>query len=524
MQNIVRLVLTLSLVGGSFFSSALLQLPTAFALPEAEALKRLDPIPVFILTNEKSVPILASIPNPKDKAKQVRIVTFFLSQQDAQARLTALKTQNPDVGKSAKVMTISMRQAYNLKAQNKGKEDSLVFVFLSPKQHVDAAQAILSKNRQNFNDSNDIPLFFATGGANNGLLTLEQGKEKVIPFYFSKQDLQGMLDHLKQRDARLSSTMQVRVTTLSKIIDSLLKRNGVGIQQIKLVPDRNALSYALELRKKSTSQVALTLDSFQQIPKPEFQGKEFFQNRSLSLPLGSHSDSESIKNIENQSIARTENSRQSVTILSEDIYEIANEITVSIEGKNNNGSGVLIAKSSDSYFVLTSKHVMNRSDSYVITTSDKNRHSVNYKNVRLLPIVDLAIVEFTSSKNYRLARLSSLERPRQGESIYISGFTSGGLAIKLPTQLISEGKISGFQKNEPEGYELLYSNVTAPGMSGGPILNASGQVIGVHGRAEGNVASGGKVGINLGIPIKFFFEIAPQVGFDIKKLGLKAEK
>lgn len=245
MKSIVRLGLTLSLLGGPVLGSSLVQ-PAALALPEAEALKRLDPIPVFTLTNAEGVPILASVPNPKDKAKQVQIATFFLSQQDAQSLLTALKTQKPDVGKSAKVLALSMRQAYDLKVKNKAKEDSLIFEFLPPKQQIDAALAVLKQNGQNVKEFNDIPLFFATGGTDKGLLTLEQGQEKVIPFYFSKQDLQGMLDQLKQRDPKLSSTTKVEVTTLSKIIDSLMKENGAGIQQITLVPDRAALQFALQ--------------------------------------------------------------------------------------------------------------------------------------------------------------------------------------------------------------------------------------------------------------------------------------
>jgi len=88
---------------------------------------------------------------------------------------------------------------------------------------------------------------------------------------------------------------------------------------------------------------------------------------------------------------------------------------------------------------------------------------------------------------------------------------------------VTDGKISGFQKGEPKGYELLYNNSTAPGMSGGPILDTKGLVIGIHGLAEGNDVSG-KVGINLGIPINFFFQEASQLGMNLKKLKLKAEK
>ncbi|MGB8698590.1 MAG: Tic22 family protein [Thermosynechococcaceae cyanobacterium] len=249
MKSLIQLGLTLSLVGGSVCAPLFVRPPAAVALPEADALKRLEPIPVFAVTNQEGIPILASIPNPKDKTKQVQIATFFMSQQDAQGLVTALKTQKPDIGKSAKVLALSMRQAYDIKLKNKDKAESLMFEFLPPKQQLDAALTVLKQNGQDVKEFNDIPLFYAVGGADKGLLTIEQGKSKVIPFYFNKQDLQGMLDQLKQRDPKLSSTTKVEVTSLSRIVDSLMKENGPGIQQITLVPDRAALQFALEQQK-----------------------------------------------------------------------------------------------------------------------------------------------------------------------------------------------------------------------------------------------------------------------------------
>jgi Tic22-like family len=256
MKSMIRLGLTLSLLGGSVLGQTLIQPAPAVALTEADAMKRLEPIPVFAVTNKDGVPILASVANPKDKSKQVQIATFFMSQQDAQSLVTALKKQKPDVGNSAKVVALSMRQAYDIKVKNKDKAESLVFEFLPQKQQLDEALAVLKQNGQDVKQFNDIPLFYSTGGKDKGLLTIEQGKNKVIPFYFNKQDLQGMLDQLKQRDPKLSSTVKVEVTSLSKILDSLLKENSTGIQQITLVPDRTALQFALEQQKAAGGQGA----------------------------------------------------------------------------------------------------------------------------------------------------------------------------------------------------------------------------------------------------------------------------
>jgi serine protease Do len=70
----------------------------------------------------------------------------------------------------------------------------------------------------------------------------------------------------------------------------------------------------------------------------------------------------------------------------------------------------------------------------------------------------------------------------------------------MASHLVTKGEIAGLQAGDADGYELLYGNSTAPGMSGGPVIDTNGRVIGIHGRAAGNQVSG-KVGINLGIPI-----------------------
>ncbi len=249
MKKLVELGLMVSLLGGIVVAPSLVAPQAAYALSEDEALKRLEPIPVFAVTNQEGIPILASVPSPKDKTKQVQVATFFMSQDDAKTLVSTLKTQKPEIGNSAKIVPLSMRQAYEIKTKNKEKADTLLFEFLPPKQQLDAAVAVLKQNGQNVESFNDIPLFYAVGGADKGLLTIEQAEQKVIPFYFSQADLQGMITQLKEKNPELGKTTKIEVTSLSKIVDSLMKENGDGIQQITLVPDRAALQYALEQQK-----------------------------------------------------------------------------------------------------------------------------------------------------------------------------------------------------------------------------------------------------------------------------------
>ncbi|QUY45983.1 trypsin-like peptidase domain-containing protein (plasmid) [Acaryochloris sp. 'Moss Beach'] len=204
-----------------------------------------------------------------------------------------------------------------------------------------------------------------------------------------------------------------------------------------------------------------------------------------------------------------------------DPYEIARQVTVLIDGQNP-GSGVIIAQSNNIYYVLTAKHVVATSDEYEIVTLDGRKHAVASQKIKRLPKIDLAMVEFTSKQDYPVATLGNSEQAKQGMNIYVSGWPIPEQAITQPTHLVTKGDIVGLQTGDAEGYGLLYGNSTAPGMSGGPILNTEGQVIGIHGRAAGNQESG-KVGINLGMQISLFLQSASQVGIDVQQLGLKAQ-
>jgi serine protease Do len=103
----------------------------------------------------------------------------------------------------------------------------------------------------------------------------------------------------------------------------------------------------------------------------------------------------------------------------------------------------------------------------------------------------------------------------------VAGWPKVTAAITQPTLQVTDGRVTGRQRGDTAGYELTYSNPTAPGMSGGPVFDANGRVIGIHGRAAGDQEVG-KVGINLGIPTHLFLRQAPQAGLNLQELGLQA--
>ncbi|MGF1601677.1 MAG: DUF2808 domain-containing protein [Thermosynechococcaceae cyanobacterium] len=203
------------------------------------------------------------------------------------------------------------------------------------------------------------------------------------------------------------------------------------------------------------------------------------------------------------------------------VNQVAKASTILIEGQNP-GSGVVIGHQGQTYYVLTAEHVVATEDEYTIVTPDGEAHSLNYGEIRKLPEVDLAIVPFTSPKRYTVAPLGNSDQVTEGDRIFIAGWPAAGEAIPHIYQLTS-GEISGIAPRPiVGGYGLVYTNVTRAGMSGGPVFNNRGRVIGIHGLAEGRqVALPGytgdasviKAGFNMGIPINTFVRLAQQVQF-----------
>lgn len=87
---------------------------------------------------------------------------------------------------------------------------------------------------------------------------------------------------------------------------------------------------------------------------------------------------------------------------STEVGRIAKQVTVKIQGTNGVGSGVIIKQEGKTYFVLTAKHVFAKAnDKYSLVTPDGDRYLIDASKTKLLPDVDLAVVEFQSSKSYR---------------------------------------------------------------------------------------------------------------------------
>jgi serine protease Do len=66
------------------------------------------------------------------------------------------------------------------------------------------------------------------------------------------------------------------------------------------------------------------------------------------------------------------------------VETLARQVTVQIQGQAP-GSGVIVARQGQTYFVLTAAHVVPSPDEYEIVTPDGKKYPLDYKLVKKFP-------------------------------------------------------------------------------------------------------------------------------------------
>lgn len=206
---------------------------------------------------------------------------------------------------------------------------------------------------------------------------------------------------------------------------------------------------------------------------------------------------ENLDNSENLEPLETETNIREIEPLEEeiraekDIESLAKSITVKVLSGNNSGSGILIRKEGNIYQVITNDHVLifgRENDSYKIITPDNKIYlAERIKNIDF-DNNDLGLLEFTSDQNYAILNINKISaKAVLREEVYAAGFpfnsnlkNEGSLSeefffTKGTINMMSELSFRG-------GYKIGYTNNIKKGMSGGPIFNNKGQLIGINGR------------------------------------------
>jgi Tfp pilus assembly protein PilF len=194
-------------------------------------------------------------------------------------------------------------------------------------------------------------------------------------------------------------------------------------------------------------------------------------------------------------------------------------VTVSIYTSNSNGSGVIVHRQGGKYLVLTAAHVVrNQQNSYNIGTADGQKHPLTANSIKFFPNgIDLAIVSFNSSKTYPIAAIGNSDDAEEGSIAAVSGYPRNDK--QSPVYSFRQGRIvARSSKALADGYGIVYSASTLPGMSGGGVFNERGELIAIHGKGDINTDLKSvnanfriKTGYDLGIPINTFVQKAKGI-------------
>lgn len=216
-------------------------------------------------------------------------------------------------------------------------------------------------------------------------------------------------------------------------------------------------------------------------------------------------------------------------LVADDVRSLAGEVTVLIDGLNP-GSGVLVAQEGDTYWVLTAGHVVETEDEYYIVAPDGSEYLLDYSTVQKLPGVDLALLRFKSDRAYRVATLGNYAANANEAYVFTYGWDADKRQpLFTAGQIIARDFALGVTRNPIDrGYKLFYTNVTEKGMSGGPILDTDGRLVGIHGQSDGQEFYDEKsdrwlrvkLGFSAGIPISVELQAIAQSGIPV---GLQVE-
>lgn len=162
------------------------------------------------------------------------------------------------------------------------------------------------------------------------------------------------------------------------------------------------------------------------------------------------------------------------------------------------GTGIIVSK--DGY-ILTNKHVVSGADKVEVILSD----GTSYTNVTVVgtdPLNDIAFLKVNDVSDLTPAELGDSSTIRVGQEVVAIGNSLGQYQTTVTSGIISGKGRPVTAGSEGSGEmesltDLLQTDAAInPGNSGGPLLNRSGQVIGINTAVAANAQ-----GIGFAIPI-----------------------
>lgn len=224
------------------------------ALPEQQIKDKLDSVPVYLVTNEKGLPLSRPLPSPQNGQKGGGSVTgVYLSRQEAQTFINQLrnaKNKDPkieEIVKTLQVTAVPLGVIYQQLQQTKNKPDHLLFAFKPVDQEIQSALELLRQSGQKVDEFKSVPVFAVRFSPDQGYvpIKLPTDNQQMIPLFLSKQDAQGLLSQVKPKFPKAD----IQVIDVDGVIKTLQDKNDSWLNQVVLVPSPESRDYLRTLPK-----------------------------------------------------------------------------------------------------------------------------------------------------------------------------------------------------------------------------------------------------------------------------------
>ncbi|MCY8857664.1 S1C family serine protease [Bacillus atrophaeus] len=158
------------------------------------------------------------------------------------------------------------------------------------------------------------------------------------------------------------------------------------------------------------------------------------------------------------------------------------ESSSSSESESGTGSGVIFKKDNKKAYIITNNHVVEGANKLTVTLY--NGKTETAKLVGSDTITDLAVLEISSDNVDKVASFGDSSQLRTGEKVIAIGNPLGQQFSGTVTQGIISGLDRTIDVDTTQGtieMNVLQTDAAInPGNSGGPLINSSGQVIGIN--------------------------------------------
>ncbi|CEJ42154.1 Tic22 family protein [Umezakia ovalisporum] len=245
MKALVRWGTTLGLVGSTLLGTLFVGNLPVMALSEEQIKKKLDSVPVYLITNEEGLPL--SRPLPESQKPGGSVTGVYMSRQEAQSfirELQGVPGKDPKMEKmlkSLQVTAVPLGVIYEQLQQTKNQSQRLLFAFKPVEQEIKGAMELLRQNGQEVKQFNSVPIFAVRFSPEQGYVPIQLASdtEELIPLFLSKQDAQGLLRQVKSKFPKAD----IQVIDIEGVIKTLQDKDDAWLNQVVLVPSQESREY-----------------------------------------------------------------------------------------------------------------------------------------------------------------------------------------------------------------------------------------------------------------------------------------